>query len=79
MKKIKLFKINILLLFILVVISIFPGCDNTDVNSYKTFTSSEGAVHFSFEYSAFFQTPPQINTKNNSQSIEIGAVGVIKP
>ena len=49
MKKISIFIINIILLACLICAS----C--TDVNSYKTYTLTEGTVHFSLEYRAYYK------------------------
>ena len=43
--------INILVLGCL----FFIGCQNVDVNSYKTFTLTDGNVHFSLEYRAYYK------------------------
>ena len=49
MKNIKTLIVNILLLLCLICAS----C--TDVNSYKTYTLTEGTVHFSLEYRAYYK------------------------
>jgi hypothetical protein len=51
MKKNSLFCALLILLLSLVL----PGCQNRDVNSYKTFTLNEGAVHFSLEYRTYYK------------------------
>ena len=33
----------------------FSGCQNSDVNSYKTFTLDEGTIHFSLEYRTYYK------------------------
>ena len=48
----KIIKIASLLL-ILVVLPVFPGCQKTDNNTYKTFTFTKG-IKFSFEYPSHY-------------------------
>ena len=45
----KIIKIGSLLLLILVILTVFPGCQKTDNNTYKAFTFTKG-IKFSFEY-----------------------------
>jgi hypothetical protein len=45
----KIIKIGSLLLLILVILPVFPGCQKTDNNTYKAFTFTKG-IKFSFEY-----------------------------
>jgi hypothetical protein len=47
----QLFCIAILLLLSMII----SGCDNGDVNSYKTFVLNEGSVHFLFEYRTYYE------------------------
>ena len=42
-------------LMLLASAMLLSGCDNGDVNSYKTFILDEGAVHFSLEYRAYYK------------------------
>ena len=49
----KTIKIGTLLLLILVVLSVFPGCQKTDNNTYKTFTFTKG-IKFSFKYPSHY-------------------------
>ena len=49
----KIIKIGSLLLLILVVLSVFSGCQKTDNNTYKTFIFTKG-IKFSFEYPSHY-------------------------
>ena len=49
----KIIKIGTSLLLILVVLPVFPGCQNTDNNTYQTFTFTKG-IKFSFEYPSHY-------------------------
>jgi hypothetical protein len=72
--KIRPFIIFTLVALLVSVFCVIPcGCDNLDVNSYKTFVLNEGAVHFSLEYRTYYDIdylkPAEATGDNIQQSM----------
>jgi hypothetical protein len=61
-----------LILYILMLNCLFfNSCQNMDVNSYKTFTLTDGNVHFSLEYRSYYkikEVHPSFDTGNASDT-----------
>ncbi|MBN1190559.1 MAG: hypothetical protein JXA46_12465 [Dehalococcoidales bacterium] len=66
----KLYKIP--LIVILILITTITGCIPEDTTTFKTFTLTEGTVHFSFEYRTYYkikEVEPGENTGVPTQDI----------